>query len=66
MEMSWTETIRLLGLDLIALMLTALVLLNVVEHAVHAACATARARKPGSSPRAVVTPRANIGGVRHA
>jgi|APFre7841882724_1041349.scaffolds.fasta_scaffold313899_1 hypothetical protein len=37
MEMSWMETIQLLGLDVIAFILLALTLLNVVEHAVHTA-----------------------------
>ena len=64
MEMSWMETFQLLGLDVIALILMALVLLNVVEHAVHAACETARSRNP-RSPRAAVAPRARIGGIKH-
>lgn len=64
MEMSWMETFQLLGLDVIALMLMALALLNVVEHAVHTAWETACARKP-RSPKAVVVPRARIGGVKH-
>ena len=34
MAMSWTETIELLGLDVLAVMLMALVLLNVVEQSV--------------------------------
>ena len=65
MEMSWTETFQLLGLDVIALILMALVLLNVVEVAVNAAWATARARKPRSTSPAVA-PCARIGGVKHA
>ena len=64
MEMSWMETVQLLGLDVIAFILMALALLNVVEHAVHAAWETARERKPGS-PKAVIVPRARIGGVKH-
>ena len=64
MAMSWTETIELLGLDVLAVMLLALVLLNVVEHAVHAVCETARSRRPRvSSP--VTRPQPRIGGVRH-
>ena len=63
MEMSWMETFQLLGLDVIALILMALVLLNVVEHAVHSAWETARARKP-RPPKAVVLARASIGGVK--
>jgi hypothetical protein len=64
MEMSWMETFQLLGLDVIALILMALALANVVEHAMHAAWETARARKP-RSPKAAVAPRARIGGVKH-
>ena len=62
MEMSWMETFQLLGLDVIAFILMALALLNVVELAVHAAWETARARKP-RPPKAVVISRASIGGV---
>ena len=64
MEMTWMETIELLGLDVLAVMLMVLVLLNVVEHAVHSAWETALARKPRPH-RAVVVPRASIGGVKH-
>lgn len=64
MEMSWMETIQLLGLDVIAFILLALALLNVVEHAVHTAWEAAGARKP-RSPKSVVAPRARIGGVKH-
>ena len=63
MEMSWIETVQLLGLDVIAFILMALALLNVVEHAAHTAWETARARKP-RSPKAVLAPRARIGGVK--
>jgi hypothetical protein len=64
MEMTWMETFQLLGLDVIACILMAFALLNVVEQAVHAAWETARARKP-KSPKAVVPPSARIGGVKH-
>jgi hypothetical protein len=64
MEMTWMETIELLGLDVVAVLLMVLVLLNVVEHAVHSAWETARARKP-RPPKAVAVPRASIGGVKH-
>ena len=64
MEMSWTETIELLGLDVLAVMLLALVLLNVVEHAVHAAWETARSRRPRVSS-AVTRPQPRIGGFKH-
>jgi hypothetical protein len=64
MEMSWTETFQLLGLDVIALILLALALLNFVEHAVQTAWETARARKPRPL-MAIVAPRARVGGVKH-
>jgi hypothetical protein len=44
--------------------LLALVLLNVVEQAVHSAWETALARKP-RPPKAVVTSRVSLGGVKH-
>jgi hypothetical protein len=64
MEMSWMDTIQLLGLDVIAFILLALALLNVVEPAVHTAWEAAGARKP-RSPKSVVAPRVCIGGVKH-
>ena len=65
MEMTWMETFRLLGLDLLAVMVVVLVGLDVVEHAVHSAWEAARARKPGS-PKPLAAPRVNIGGVKPA
>lgn len=44
MEMSWMETFQLLGLDLLAIMLVVLVGLDLVEHVVHSARATARSQ----------------------
>jgi hypothetical protein len=64
MEMTWMETIELLGLDVLAVMLMALALLNVVEHAVHSAWETVSARKP-RPPKAVIAPRAGIGSFKH-
>lgn len=64
MAMSWMETIELLGLDVLAVVLLALVLLNVVEHAVHAAWETARSRRLRVS-NVVTRPQPRIGGVRH-
>jgi hypothetical protein len=63
MEMTWMETFRLLGLDLLAFVLIALVGLDVVEHAVHSAWETAHARKL-RSPKAVAAPRVSIGGIK--
>jgi hypothetical protein len=65
MEMTWMETFQLLGLDLLAVMLLALVGLDVVEHAVHSVRETARARKPGSH-KSIAAPRLNLGGIKHA
>lgn len=64
MAMSWMETIELLGLDVLAVVLLALVLLNVVEHAVHTAWETARSRRLRVSS-VVTRPQPRIGGVRH-
>ena len=64
MAMSWMETIELLGLDVLAVVLLVLVLLNVVEHAVHAAWETARSRRLRVSS-VVTLPQPRIGGVRH-
>jgi hypothetical protein len=64
MEMSWMETVRLLGLDLLCLMLMALVVFDVVEHALHSAWVTARARAP-RLPEAKAATRVNIGGFKH-
>jgi hypothetical protein len=64
MEMTWMETIQLLGLDVLALMLMALVVLDVLEHAVHAAWVTVRSRKP-SPARTAAAGRVGIGGIEH-
>ena len=64
MEMSWMETFELLGLDVLAVILLALVLLNVVEHAVHSAWETARGRRPRVS-NAVTRSQPRIGGIKH-
>lgn len=45
MEMTWMETVQLLGLDLLAVMLVVLVGLQVVESAVRSAWETARSRR---------------------
>jgi len=64
MEMTWMETFRLLGLDLLAFMLVALVGLDVVEHALHSAWQTARSRRPrATSP--VARPQPRVGGIEH-
>jgi hypothetical protein len=64
MEMTWMETFRLLGLDLLAFVLIALVGLDVVEHAVHSAWETARSRRSRvASP--VDRPLPRVGGIKH-
>ncbi len=65
MEMSWMETFQLLGLDVLAVILLALALLNVVEHAVHSAWETARARQPTSLERGQSLRRVGSAAVKH-
>ena len=62
--MTWMETFQLLGLDLLALMLMALVVLDVLEHAIHTAWVTVRSRKP-SLPSTAAAGRVSIGGIKH-
>ena len=64
MEMTWMETIRLLGLDVLALVLMALVVLDVLEHAIHTAWMTVRSRQPGPSKTATAG-RVTVGGIKH-
>jgi hypothetical protein len=64
MEMTWMETVQLLGLDLLVLALMALAVLDVVEHALHAAWMTAHARKPAAANTGAAL-RVNIGGIKH-
>jgi hypothetical protein len=63
-EMTWMETFQLLGLDLLALMLMALVVLDVVEHAMRSAWVTVRSRK-SSPPKAAAALCGSFGGVKH-
>jgi len=62
MEMSWMQTVDLLGLDLLALVILALVALQAVEHALHAAWNALSKR--GARTEAS-RPRITIGAVRH-
>jgi hypothetical protein len=64
MEMTWMETIQLLGLDLLVLMLLAVLVLDVVEQSVRSAWVTARSRKL-RLPKAAATPCVNIGSIKH-
>ncbi len=64
MAMTWMETFELLGLDLLALLLVALVVLDVLEHAMHSAWTTVRSRRP-SPARAAAARRLSIGGIKH-
>jgi hypothetical protein len=64
MAMTWMETVQLLGLDLLALTLMALVVLDVVEQAVHSAWVAARSREP-RPPKAMAVRCVNIGAIKH-
>jgi hypothetical protein len=64
MEMTWLETFQLLGLDLLAAMLLALVVMDLIDHALHsawqAACSgwrTARRQPPARRPVKIGAPR---------
>jgi hypothetical protein len=65
MEMTWLETIRLLGLDLLAGMILILLALDLLEHALHSAWQAARAgfRAPSRPSPARTT--VKIGAPRH-
>lgn len=62
MEMSWMQTVDLLGLDLLALVILALVALQAVEHALHAAWNAFSKRDARTETS---RPRITIGAVRH-
>ena len=48
MEMTWLETFELLGVDLLAALLLAVVVLDLLEHSVHSVMASLRTRRmPG-------------------
>lgn len=51
MEMSWMETIELLGLDLLALLLLTVVLFDVVEEALRSSWRAPRAKQPADRSR---------------
>ena len=50
MEMTWLETIDLLGLDLLALMILVLAALDRVDHAMHHAWLDTRSRFGAAGP----------------
>jgi hypothetical protein len=53
MEMTWLETIRLLGVDLLAVLLLAVVVLDLLEHGVHSVLESRRTRRmPRQRPSA--------------
>lgn len=45
MEMTWLETFELLGVDLLAALLLAVVVLDLFEHGVHSVLESLRARR---------------------
>jgi hypothetical protein len=59
MEMTWLETFELLGVDLLAALLLAVVVLDLLEYSVHSAMASLRARRMphqrSSAPTQLVT-----------
>lgn len=65
MEMTWMETVRLLGLDLLAGMILALLVLDLVDGAVHSAWQATRARFPKAPDRARARSLPPIGAPRH-
>lgn len=65
MEMSWMETLQLLGLDLMAGVALGLFILDLVEHALHSAWhATQDSFRPARPARPARSP-ARIGAPRH-
>ena len=53
MEMTWLETFELLGVDLLAALLLAVVVLDLLEHSVHAVRESLRTRRtPRQRPSA--------------
>ena len=64
MEMTWMETFQLLGLDLLAVMLLALVV-STSSNMPSIRPGRRHLRASPVSPKAVVAPRVNIGGVKH-
>jgi hypothetical protein len=65
MEMTWLETFKLLGLDLLAALILALVVLEGVDHAVHHAWLATRERFGAARPRVPARRSARIGAPRH-
>jgi hypothetical protein len=45
MEMTWLETFELLGVDLLAALMLALVVLDLLEHGLHSVVESLRARR---------------------
>ena len=63
--MTWMETVQLLGLDLLACMLLALVVLDFAEQAVHSAWVAVRSRKP-TPTRTAAARCTHADGTKHA
>lgn len=65
MEMTWLETIDLLGLDLLAVMILALVALDLADHALHHAWLATRSRFGSARRPLPARPAVAIGAIRH-
>ena len=65
MEMTWLETIDLLGLDLLAVMILVLAALDLVDHALHHAWLSTRSRFGAARHPSPARPPVTIGAPRH-
>jgi hypothetical protein len=65
MEMTWLETFELLGLDLLAVLILALVALDLVDLALRHAWLTTRSRFGATRRQASARPPVKIGAPRH-
>ncbi len=66
MEMTWLETADLLGLDLLAGMILALVALDLIDHAFRSAWQSTRAGFGAARGRAPARHPVRVGAPRHA
>ena len=60
MEMTWLETFELLGLDLLAALLLAVVVLDLLEHRVHSVLELLRTRQMPRRRSSAPTPLATV------
>jgi hypothetical protein len=59
MEMTWLETFELLGVDLLAAMLLAVVFLDLLEHGLHSVRQSLWSRRMPRQRQSAATPLAN-------